>query len=59
MMRKADVYFESSVVSMYYQEEVLPFTEVTREFWHTVLPKVNPFISDLTIIEIRATKDPE
>jgi predicted nucleic acid-binding protein len=59
MKRKADVYLESSVISMYYLEEVPPLMEVTREFWHTILPKVNPFISDLTIIEIRATNDPE
>jgi predicted nucleic acid-binding protein len=59
MKRKANVYLESSVVSMYYQEDVPPLMEVTREFWHTVLPKVNPFVSDLTIIEISATKDPE
>jgi hypothetical protein len=33
--------------------------EVTREFRYTVLSKVNPFVSDLTTIEISATKDPE
>lgn len=59
MRRKADVYLENSIVSMYYEERVLPLMEVTREFWHTVLPKVNPFISDLVIIEIRATMDLE
>ncbi len=57
MRRRADIYLESSVVSMYYEEEVLPLMEVTREFWHTVLPKINPFISDMVIIEIRATRD--
>lgn len=56
MRRKADVYLENSVISMYYEEEIPPLMEVTREFWHIVLPKVNPFISDMTIIEIRATK---
>ncbi len=57
MKKRADVYLESSVISMYYDEKVPPLMEVTQEFWHIVLPKVNAFISDMTIIEIRATKD--
>jgi hypothetical protein len=44
---------------MYYEEKALPLMEITREFWYSVLPKVNPFISDITIVEIRATKDLE
>ncbi|MEW6203652.1 MAG: PIN domain-containing protein [bacterium] len=59
MKKKADVYLENSVISMFYQEEISPLMEVTREFWSIVLPKVNVFISDITIIEIRATQNLE
>jgi hypothetical protein len=26
---------------MYYEEKALPLMEITREFWYSVLPKVN------------------
>jgi predicted nucleic acid-binding protein len=59
MTKRANVYIENSVVSMFYEEGALPLMQVTRQFWHTVLPKVNAFISDVGIVEIRATGNPE
>jgi hypothetical protein len=52
MRKKADLYLENSVISMYYQENLLPLMETTHEFWNKVIPKMNVFISDLVIIEI-------
>lgn len=52
MRKKADLYLENSVISMYYQENLLPLMETTHEFWNIVIPKMNVFISDLVIIEI-------
>lgn len=58
MRKKAKVYLETSVISMYYEEDAPLLREITREFWNVTLPKVNAYISDMTFIEIRATKDP-
>jgi predicted nucleic acid-binding protein len=54
---KLKVYIESSVISMYFQENAPYLRDITRRFWEEVLPYFDTYISEIVLDEIRATKD--
>ncbi len=55
--RKSKLYLESSVINMYFQEEVAYLRDLTRQFWKDVLPHFDVYISEAVIDEIRATEE--
>ena len=55
--RKSKLYLESSVINMYFQEEVPYLRDLTRQFWKDVLPHFDVYISEAVIDEIRATEE--
>ena len=57
MRRKARLYLETSVVSRYWQEDAPPLLGATREFWRQVLPRMKVYVSDMVILEVRASSD--
>ncbi len=55
--RKSKLYLESSVINMYFQEEIPYLRDLTRQFWKDVLPHFDVYISEAVIDEIRATEE--
>ena len=57
MHRNLKLYLESSVISMYFQDEALYLKGLTRKFWLEVLPRFDVSISEIVIEEIEATPE--
>lgn len=58
MIRKPTLYLESSVISMYFQNEAPYLRDLTRQFWLDILPRFDVYISEVVVEEIEATPDP-
>ena len=55
MQRKPNLYLESSVVSMYFQDDAPYLRDLTRQFWRDALPYFDVYVSEIVLEEIRAT----
>jgi len=51
------LYLESSVINMYFQEEAPYLRDLTRQFWRDVLPHFEVYVSEVVLDEIRATAE--
>ena len=55
---KLNLYLESSVISMYFQDNVLHLRDLTRQFWEEILPYFDGYVSEIVLEEVRATTEP-
>ena len=58
MLEKPKLYLESSVISMYFQDDAIYLRELTRQFWEEALPHFDVYVSEIVLDEIRATTEP-
>jgi predicted nucleic acid-binding protein len=56
-MKRETLYFDTSVLSAYYDERAKERQDVTIKFWKGVLPNYMVFISEVTVKELGDTKD--
>jgi len=56
-MKRETLYFDTSVLSAYYDERAKERQDVTIKFWKDVLPNYKVFISEVTVKELGDTKD--
>lgn len=56
-MGKEKVYFDTSVLSAYYDKRSPERQEATSTFWEEVMPDYRGYISEITVEEIKQTKD--
>ncbi len=59
MARRLKLYLETSVISMYFQDDAPYLRDLTRLFWNEVLPDFEAFISEITFDEIMAIRNPQ
>ncbi|KYK33509.1 MAG: hypothetical protein AYK19_13555 [Theionarchaea archaeon DG-70-1] len=59
IQRKLNLYLESSVISMYFQDNVPYLRDLTQQFWKDILPHFGVSISEIVLEEIRATTEPD
>jgi len=55
MQKKPKLYLESSIISMYFQEEAPYLRNLTQQFWRDILPHFDVYVSEVVLDEIRAT----
>ena len=56
-MKKETLYFDTSVVSAYYDARAKERQEATINFWKNIAPNYKVFISEITVSELEDTKD--
>lgn len=56
---KLRVYLETSVISMYFQDDAPYLRDLTRLFWNEILPDFEACVSDATFDELTAIKNPQ
>jgi len=56
--RKLNLYLESSVINMYFQDNVPYLRDLTRQFWKEILPYFDVYVSEIVLEEVRATTEP-
>jgi len=56
-MKKETLYFDTSVVSAYYDARAKERQEATITFWKNIVPNYKVFISEVTVSELEDTKD--
>src|SRR4030043_990623 len=56
-MKRETLYFDTSVLSAYYDERVKDRQDATIKFWKDVLPNYKVYISEVTVKELEDTKD--
>ena len=56
-MKKETLYFDTSVVSAYYDARVKERQAATINFWGNIAPNYKVFISEITVSELEDTKD--
>ena len=54
---KLNLYLESSVISMYFQDNVPHLRDLTRQFWEEILPYFDGYVSEIVLAEVRATTE--
>lgn len=59
MPRKPKIYLETSVISMYFQDDAPYLRDLTSLFWQEVLPNLESFISEITFDELMAVRNPQ
>jgi predicted nucleic acid-binding protein len=59
VLKKPKLYLETSVISMYFQNDVPYLRDLTRQFWKDILPHTDVYISEVLLDEIKATEDPK
>ena len=59
MTRRLKLYLETSVISMYFQEDAPYLRSLTRLFWNEILPDYEVYISEITFDELMAIRNPE
>lgn len=57
MSKRPKLYLESSVISMYFQDDAPYLRELTQQFWEGVLPHFDAYISEIVLDEIGATEE--
>jgi len=55
-MRRETLYFDTSVLSAYYDERVKDRQDATIKFWKDALPNYKIYISEVTVKELEDTK---
>ncbi len=56
-MKKETLYFDTSVVSAYYDARAKERQEATINFRENIVPNYKVFISEITVSELENTKD--
>lgn len=56
---KLRIYLETSVISMYFQDDAPYLRDLTRLFWNEILPDFETCVSDATFDELTAIKNPQ
>jgi predicted nucleic acid-binding protein len=56
-MKRDSLYFDTSVLSAYYDERVKDRQEATIKFWKDALPNYKVYLSEVTLKELEDTKD--
>jgi predicted nucleic acid-binding protein len=56
-MKRETLYFDTSVLSAYYDERTKERQYATTQFWENVLPNYKVYISDITVKELEDTGD--
>jgi len=56
-MKRDTLYFDTSVLSAYYDQRAKERQEATIKFWKEVLPNYQCYISEITVEELKDTKD--
>lgn len=56
-MKKETLYFDTSVLSGFYDERAKERQDATITFWENVLPNYKAYISEITVKELEDTKD--
>lgn len=56
--RNLNLYLESSVISMYFQDDAPYLRDLTRLFWKEILPYFEVYISEIVLKELKATSKP-
>lgn len=56
-MKKETLYFDTSVISAYYDERAKERQEATIKFWKDSVPAYKVFISEITVNELENTKE--
>src|SRR4030067_1598556 len=56
-MKKETVYFDTSVISAYYDERAKERQDLTIKFWNDILPNYTAYISEITVKELEDTKN--
>lgn len=59
IQRTLNLYLETSVISMYFQDDVPYLRDLTRQFWEKILPYFDVYVSEIVLEEIRATTGPD
>jgi len=54
-MKREALYFDTSVISAYYDERAKERQEATIKFWDNVLPNYKVYISEITVRELEDT----
>lgn len=56
---KQSIYLETSAISAYFDHKNQdPIRKaITQEFWHNILPNYQVYVSDITIIELKAAEE--
>jgi len=57
-MKKETLYLDTSVPSAYYDNRAKERQEATVNFWRNTLGNYRPCLSEITVEELEATKDP-
>jgi hypothetical protein len=56
-MKRDTLYFDTSVVSAYYDERAKERQEATIIFWENLLPNYKVYISEIAVKELEDTKN--
>jgi predicted nucleic acid-binding protein len=56
-LKKESLYFDTSVLSAYYDERAKERQDATIKFWKVVLSNYKAYVSEITIKELENTKD--
>jgi predicted nucleic acid-binding protein len=56
---KLKLYLETSLISMYFQNDAPYFRDLTKLFWKNILPDFEVYISEITFEELMAIKNPQ
>ena len=56
-MKRETLYFDTSVISAYYDERAKERQAATVTFWKDIVPNYKVFISEITVDELENTKD--
>jgi hypothetical protein len=59
MQRKPNLYLETSIIGMYFQENAPYLKNLTRKFWEEELPHFNGYVSEIILDEIRGAREPK
>lgn len=57
MKKRASLYLENSVISMYFADDAPHLKDATRLFWKEVLPAFDVYVSEMVLREINGIED--
>ncbi|MBN2534751.1 MAG: PIN domain-containing protein [Spirochaetales bacterium] len=56
-MNKESLYLDTSVPGAYFDDREKERFKATRKFWYDIVPDYNVFVSDVTLDEIKGTRE--
>jgi len=59
MSTKPKIYLETSLISMYFQDDAPYLRDLTRLFWNEILPDFEAYVSEITFDELMAIENPQ